>query len=298
MTKPPVKLPIKTFGEYSEGCPDKLGIPIERRPANALCVEYMEPAPRCKQQSPDGRGSIWLLSGGSPLAYGRCCRSQCPRLAERDSLDAMAREFEETVKEIVDRISGGHVLLTERVRSGHRRAISVGPYRTATSTKRQYGLIVTPPPAGADDLHVYSSADRAAREFVRFVGVSEAKSTLTREARKSVHATVKTTNDHAAADLFVEGVGHRLPRGYEVHWHWIARRGGVKVDSGALTGGDLPEFYETWPNAREEASIVAQMKKILREQWIPSGDFGSLKLSPKVSVTLQKSRSETPIRGR
>ena len=178
----PIKT-LKTFGEYSEGCPDKLGIPIERRPANALCVEYMEPAPRCKQQSPDGRGSIWLLSGGSPLAYGRCCRSACPRLAERDSLDAMAREFEETVREIVGRISGGHVLLTERVRAGKRRAISVGPYRTATS-KKQYGIIVTPPPAGEDDLRVYGGADRAAREFVRIVGVAEARDALAREARK------------------------------------------------------------------------------------------------------------------
>lgn len=98
------------------------------------------------------------------------------------------------------------------------------------------------------------------------------------------------------ADLFVEGVGHRLPRGYEIHWNWSARRDGVKIDGGALTGGNLPEFYETWPDARGEAAIVEQMKKILRDEWIPAGEFG-LSLSPKISVTLKKSSSEVPIRG-
>ncbi len=175
----------KNFGEYSAACPDRIALGVERRPANALNVEIMEPMPRCKQQSPDGRGSIWLLSGGSPLAYGRCCRSGCPRLIERDNLLlGMARDFEETVREIVDRIRGGHVLLTERIRSGKRRAISVGPYRTATSTKRQYGLIVTPPPEGESDLRAYAGPDRAAREFVRLVGVAEARDALVREARK------------------------------------------------------------------------------------------------------------------
>jgi len=96
----------------------------------------------------------------------------------------MAREFEEIVHKIVDRISRGYVLLTERIRSGRRRVISVGPYRTATSTKRQYGLIVTPPPAGESDLRVYAGADRAAREFVRIVGVPNARDALVREARK------------------------------------------------------------------------------------------------------------------
>jgi hypothetical protein len=96
----------------------------------------------------------------------------------------MAREFDETVREIVDRISRGHVLLSERVRAGKRRAISVGPYRTATSTKRQYGLIVTPPPADQSDIRVWPGPDRAGREFVRLVGVAEAQHALVREARK------------------------------------------------------------------------------------------------------------------
>lgn len=96
----------------------------------------------------------------------------------------MAREFEEIVTEVADRIGQGHVILTERVRAGKRRAISVGPYRTATSTRRQYGLIITPPPIDVSDLQVHSSANRAAREFVRFVGVAAAREDLTREARK------------------------------------------------------------------------------------------------------------------
>jgi hypothetical protein len=102
----------------------------------------------------------------------------------RGSFVLMAREFEETVHKIADRIGRGHVLLTERVRAGRRRAISVGPYRTATSTKRQYGLIVMPPPVGESDIRVYAGPDRAAREFVRLVGVAEAQHALVREARK------------------------------------------------------------------------------------------------------------------
>jgi hypothetical protein len=39
------------------------------------------------------------------------------------------------------------------------------------------------------------------------------------------------------------------------------------------------------------------MTKILREEWIPSGEFGILNLSPKVSVSLRKSGSDVPIRG-
>jgi len=95
----------------------------------------------------------------------------------------MAREFDEIVTKIAERISLGHVLLTERVRAGKRRSISVGPYRTATSTKRQYGLIVMPA-IGDSDLHTYPGANRAAREFVRLGGVAEARDALAREARK------------------------------------------------------------------------------------------------------------------
>lgn len=173
----------RTFGEYSAECIDRLGIDIERRPANALNVEYMSPLPRCRQLSPDGRGTAWLASGGSPLAYGHCCRSVCPRLNGGDTLVPMASDFEETVKKIVDVIGKGHVILTERIRAGRKRAISVGPYRTATS-KRQYGLIITPPPEDVSDLRVYGGPDKAAREFVRFVGVEAARDAIVRESRK------------------------------------------------------------------------------------------------------------------
>jgi hypothetical protein len=96
----------------------------------------------------------------------------------------MARDFEETVTKVADRIGHGQVILTERVRAGKRRSISVGPHRTATSTKRQYGMIVLPALPGESDIHVYSGASRAAREFVRLVGVDEAREALVREARK------------------------------------------------------------------------------------------------------------------
>jgi hypothetical protein len=96
----------------------------------------------------------------------------------------MPRDFEETVAKVADRIGQGHVLLSERVRSGKRRSISVGPHRTATSTRRQYGMIVLPALPGASDIYVYPTANRAAREFVRLVGVDEAQNALVRESRK------------------------------------------------------------------------------------------------------------------
>lgn len=96
----------------------------------------------------------------------------------------MARKFDETVRRVADRIGRGHVILTERVRSGKRRNISVGPYRTATSTKRQYALCMLPAIHGEHDCKFYAGADRTAREFVRFVGVDDAQNALVREARK------------------------------------------------------------------------------------------------------------------
>jgi hypothetical protein len=96
----------------------------------------------------------------------------------------MASAFDETVSKVADRIGKGHVILTERIRAGKRRSISVGPHRTATSTKRQYGMIVLPALPEESDLHAYPSANRAAREFVRLVGVDEAQNALVRESRK------------------------------------------------------------------------------------------------------------------
>lgn len=117
-----------------------------------------------------------------------------------------------------------------------------------------------------------------------------------RAKRGRAHAT-RSTASNGAAQLYVEGVGHRLPRGYEIHWNWSARRGGKKIDSGALTGGNIPEFYATWPDPRGQAAIVEQMKRILRDEWIAGGEFGTFKLTPKISVTLRKSASDVPIRG-
>lgn len=121
------------------------------------------------------------------------------------------------------------------------------------------------------------------------------------KARGRSHATragATTRARNGTATLYVEGVGHRLPRGYEIHWNWIARHGGKKIDGGALTGGSIPEFYETWPDPRGQSAIVEQMKRILRDEWITSGEFGTLKLSPKINVSLRKSSSDVPIRGR
>jgi hypothetical protein len=52
---------------------------VERRPANALCVEIGAPAPRCINKRPEHWAGLgvnssirWLASGGSALVFGVC----------------------------------------------------------------------------------------------------------------------------------------------------------------------------------------------------------------------------------
>jgi hypothetical protein len=93
-------------------------------------------------------------------------------------------KFDDVIKKITQRIREGRVLLSERVRAGRRRSISVGPYHTATSTKRSYALCVLPALPEMNDCMLHDGADRVAREFVRLVGVDEAQNALNRESRK------------------------------------------------------------------------------------------------------------------
>lgn len=67
------------FTELSPHCPDRVEPEVTRRPANALIIEFSGGRPRCLQQSPDGRGLAWYMSGGSVLAYGVCSCASCPR---------------------------------------------------------------------------------------------------------------------------------------------------------------------------------------------------------------------------
>ena len=67
----------------SEECLFLTGVPMERRPANALCVEAMEALPRCTLRPPgdwpEGMVLRWLGSGGSPLVFGPCTPMACPK---------------------------------------------------------------------------------------------------------------------------------------------------------------------------------------------------------------------------
>lgn len=64
-------------------CPFIADVHMERRPANALCVEAMAPTPRCTLRPPgdwpEGMALRWLGSGGSPLVFGPCTPLACPR---------------------------------------------------------------------------------------------------------------------------------------------------------------------------------------------------------------------------
>jgi hypothetical protein len=74
-----------------------------RRNGTRLCVEFTSTSARCTLKSPDGRGALWLLSGGSPLAYGRCTPQrgccpldhQCPRQKATDAIAEAIRELDE-----------------------------------------------------------------------------------------------------------------------------------------------------------------------------------------------------------
>ena len=70
------------WGEMAERCPDHArswGNPKPQHgPGNRLGINTMDPTPRCLWKSPDGLGLRWLMSGGSPLAYGICSADGCP----------------------------------------------------------------------------------------------------------------------------------------------------------------------------------------------------------------------------
>ena len=69
----------------SDDCPHRLGIPLERRPGNALNVEIGSAAYRCVLKPPDhwpkNKGMVlrWIGSGGSFLVFGTCSAASCPR---------------------------------------------------------------------------------------------------------------------------------------------------------------------------------------------------------------------------
>jgi hypothetical protein len=72
----------------SERCPQRIELPLIRRPGNALNVEIGTPLPRCRCHTPedwganDPRGARWLASGGSGYVFGTCSRAACPLPAE------------------------------------------------------------------------------------------------------------------------------------------------------------------------------------------------------------------------
>ncbi len=73
------------WDELSPHCPSRIQPELARRPSNALNVEIGEPRVRCALRSPDGRGMLWILSGGDVLAYGQCTKRECPR-AKREEI--------------------------------------------------------------------------------------------------------------------------------------------------------------------------------------------------------------------
>lgn len=73
--------------EFGDGCESRLTAPWQplRRPVNGLNLEsgYYH-FNRCMNQPPVNAAGVpsdairWIGSGGSELAFGVCCQSQCP----------------------------------------------------------------------------------------------------------------------------------------------------------------------------------------------------------------------------
>jgi hypothetical protein len=79
-SKPEPPEPRAAWPEFAEQCPDRRDVQAEPLFMNRLAINVAHPAPRCMQQSPDGRGAIYYRSGGSLLMYGECRQRGCPRL--------------------------------------------------------------------------------------------------------------------------------------------------------------------------------------------------------------------------
>lgn len=75
-------MPSDTFAELQSSCTHRRNSQVTRRRGNHLNVEYFGGGTYCMLQSPDGRGSVWLLSGGDIEAYGQCFEYRCPLMKE------------------------------------------------------------------------------------------------------------------------------------------------------------------------------------------------------------------------
>jgi hypothetical protein len=75
----------------AQPCPYRREIPLERRPANALCIEHFGGLARCVLKLPrhwKGMSAArWLMSGGSALVFG-ICMQPCPAAEQEDLVGA------------------------------------------------------------------------------------------------------------------------------------------------------------------------------------------------------------------
>ena len=74
-----MKKDAQAFEQYASKCPHRVTTEVERRPANALCIESFTGSARCLLKLPDhweeGTSALrWIGSGGSVLVFGLCSR--------------------------------------------------------------------------------------------------------------------------------------------------------------------------------------------------------------------------------
>lgn len=79
---PPAQWSGEHWAELSKLCPNRIEIRDEPRFMNRLGFYRIQPLPRCLFRSPDGRGLMWLKSGGDVESYGVCEKRHCARTQE------------------------------------------------------------------------------------------------------------------------------------------------------------------------------------------------------------------------
>lgn len=76
-------------------------------------------------------------------------------------------KFDDVVKKIDQYISKGGIVLADKMKAGKLRKLSLGPYRKAVG-RSGFALCIT------NECVEHKSANRAAREFVRYMGTDRA----------------------------------------------------------------------------------------------------------------------------
>ena len=112
---------MSTFRSYADACPNRLPLPLERRPVNGLNVEIGLGADRCRlirpAHWPESSSSLrWLASGGSAMVFGCCSARACPSPPPSAKVEAIAECAKVLLAGVVihaDNVTAGNGILID-----------------------------------------------------------------------------------------------------------------------------------------------------------------------------------------